>query len=67
MTDMSSEYNKLRRYLNPSIKGTNTGAVLYGLATDTAHLVSNVEAVSDQIFVSSASAQYRDPIVTGKQ
>ena len=53
-------YKRLRSFLNPAIRGKNTDAVLYALATSKSHLIQNVEAVYDQMFIVSASEQYLD-------
>lgn len=54
------EKNRLRKYLNPTIRGKNVDAVLSALSTGSAHLINNVEAVNDQIFIASASGRYLD-------
>lgn len=66
MTDQLEQYRQLRRLLNPSIKGPGVDAVLEALATNTEHLISNVEAVSDQLFISTASGTYLDSLLSGK-
>jgi hypothetical protein len=51
---------RLRAYLNPSIRGPNTDAVLEALATGAAHLINNVEAVNDQLYIVKAQGRYLD-------
>lgn len=60
MATQSSEYLRLRSYLNPSIKGKSVDAVLDALATGTSYLVNSVEQVNAQLFITTASAQYLD-------
>lgn len=60
MADQSSEYKRLRSYLNPSIRGKNVDAVLNALATSTSYLVNSVQAVNQNLFITTASAQYLD-------
>lgn len=51
---------RLRKYLNPTIRGTNVDNVLEALAVGPAHLISNVEAVNDQLYIATASEGYLD-------
>lgn len=60
VTNQSAEYQRLRKYLNPYIKGPNTDAVLNALATSSAYLVNSVQAVNDSLYVVTAQAQYLD-------
>jgi hypothetical protein len=60
MSNKEDEYKKLRSYLNNYIRGPNTDAVLKALATGPAHLVQNVEAVNDSLYIVSASGKYLD-------
>jgi len=59
-----SEYKRLRGYLNPTIKGKNVDAVLYSLATATSYLVNSVYAVNQNLFITTASAQYIDLLLS---
>src|SRR5271165_2692207 len=59
-----SEYARLRSYLNPAIKGPNVTAVLNALATSTSYLVSSVYAVNQNLFITTASAQYLDLLLS---
>lgn len=51
---------RLRQYLNPSIQGKNTDAVLESLASGPAHLIKNVEGVNDSLYIATASGRYLD-------
>ena len=51
---------RLRAYLNPSIRGPNTEAILDALATGAAHMINNVEAVNDQLYIVKAQGRYLD-------
>ena len=55
-----NEYNRLRSFLNPAIKGPTTEAVLTALAKGTGYLVDSVEAASEQIYIATASERYLD-------
>lgn len=59
MSDQSDEAKKLlRRFLNPAIQGPNTEAILDALSLGGGHLIQNVEAVHDSLYVVSASGRY---------
>lgn len=60
MTSREDEYKKLRSYLNRVIRGKNTDAILRSVASGPAHLVDNVEAVNDSLYIVSAKEQYLD-------
>jgi hypothetical protein len=60
MANNLTEYQKLRSFLNPSIRGKNVDSVLSALATGTGYLVQSVEQVNAQLFITTASAQYLD-------
>lgn len=66
MVTQTDEYQYLRRLLNPSIRGPKTDAVLEAIATGTAHLANNVEAVNDQLFIVTASEKYLDDLLAGR-
>lgn len=66
MTDSTEQYRQLRRFLTPSIKGVKTDAVLNSIAAGMTHLVNNVEAVNDQVFIVTASKQYLDSLLSGR-
>lgn len=60
MADRDSEYKKLRAYLNRAIQGKNTDAILRALASGPAHLVNNIEAVNDSLYIVTAQEKYLD-------
>jgi hypothetical protein len=60
VTTKEQEYKRLRSYLNPYIKGKTVDAILEALSTGSAHLINNVRAVNDQLYVVSASGRYLD-------
>lgn len=60
MANKDDEYKKLRKYLNSAIAGPNTDAILKSIAHGPVHLINNVEAVHDSLYVVSASEQYLD-------
>jgi hypothetical protein len=60
MSDQDKEYKRLRSYLNPAIRGKNTDAVLNSLAKGSLHLINNVEAVNDSLYIVKAEDKYLD-------
>ena len=58
--DLEAAKKRLRQYLNPSIRGTNTDAVIEALASGPCHLIDNVEAVYDQLYIVTAQGRYLD-------
>lgn len=64
MANQESEYKRLRSFLNPAIKGKNADAVLKALANGTSYLLNNIEAVNDNLFITTASAQYLDLLLS---
>ena len=60
MADRESEYKRLRKYLNKVIRGKNTDAILRSVASGPAHLVNNIEAVNDSLYIVTASQKYLD-------
>jgi len=59
-TILEQSKDRLRKYLNPSIQGENTEAILEALAHGPSHLITNVEAVYDMLYVVSAKGTYLD-------
>ena len=60
------EKKRLRQYLNPSIRGPKTDIVLDALSCGAAHLIDNVEAVNDQLYIVSAEGRYLDELLAGR-
>ena len=60
MANNLTEYQRLRSYLNPAIKGPNVSNVLNALATGTGYLINSVEAVNANLFITTAQGQYLD-------
>lgn len=58
--EIKQQKARLRAYLNSSIRGPNTDAVLESLAMGAAHLINNVEAVNDQLYIVKAQGRYLD-------
>jgi len=50
----------LRKFLNKQIRGKGTDAILEGLSSPAAHLIKNVEAVHDSLYIVSAEGKYLD-------
>lgn len=55
-----TELARLRSFLNPAIKGKNVNSVLAALATGSSYLINSVEAVNENLFITTASGQYLD-------
>lgn len=64
MATDQSEFIRLRSYLNPAIRGPNTSAVLSALSTGTSYLINSVQAVNANLFITTASAQYLDLLLS---
>lgn len=64
--DLEAAKKRLRAYLNPSIQGPNTEAVLEALATGACHLIDNVEAVNDSLYIATAQGRYLDELLAGR-
>ena len=60
MADREREYKKLRKHLNKIIRGKNTQPILRSVASGPAHLVNNIEAVNDSLYIVSAKEKYLD-------
>jgi hypothetical protein len=60
MATKEDEYKKLRSYLNRSIRGKNTDAILKSLAVGPVHLINNIEAVNDSLYIVSAKENLLD-------
>lgn len=60
----ASETKRLRSYLNPTIHGPNTDAILNSLAIASAYLVNSVYAVNQNLFITTASKQYLDLLLS---
>lgn len=59
-TNAQDDKKQLRKFLNPSIRGTNIDILLESIATGTSYLVNTVEAVNDSLYIVSASGKYLD-------
>lgn len=60
VTTQEQELERLRKYLNPYIKGPTVTAVLNALASPSAYLVNNIQAVNNSFYVVSAQGNYLD-------
>ena len=52
------DYKRLRNLLNPAVKGKGVDKVLNSLAPGTQHLIDNVQAVHDSLYIVSAQGRY---------
>lgn len=64
VTTKAQEYKRLRSYLNPFLKGPKVDAVLNALATNSAYLVNNIQAVNDSLYVATAQGEYLDLVLS---
>jgi hypothetical protein len=63
-TTVEEQKKRLRQYLNPYIKGRSTDAILEALASgNAAHLIDNIRAVHDQLYIATAQGRYLDEIL----
>jgi len=58
--DLDAAKKRLRAYLNPSIRGKNTDAIIDSLSTGACHLIDNVEAINDSLYIVTAQGRYLD-------
>ncbi|HLD91597.1 MAG TPA: hypothetical protein VI911_11420 [Patescibacteria group bacterium] len=56
----SEQKKRLRSYLNPAIRGPRTDSVLEALSIGASHLISNIEAVNDMLYIVTAVDKYLD-------
>lgn len=61
--DQASEEKRIRGYLNAGIHGKNTNAIISAFATSSLHLVNNVIAMNDSLYMTSASDKYLDDVM----
>ena len=66
MSTREKEKQRLRKYLTPAVRGPNTDKVLEALAGGPQHLIENVEAVNDQLYIVTADGQYLDQLLAGR-
>lgn len=64
--EKQKQKQRLRQYLNPSIRGPKTDVVLEALSGGAAYLIDNVEAVNDQLYIVSAVGRYLDELLAGR-
>jgi len=64
ISTQASETARLRSYLNPAIKGKNVDSLLNTLAIASSYLVNSVYAVNQNLFITTASAQYLDLLLS---
>jgi hypothetical protein len=63
-TTVEEQKARLRQYLNPIFRGKAVDAVLEALATgNAAHLIDNVTAINDQLYIAKASGRYLDELL----
>lgn len=63
-TTVEDEIKRLRKYLNPYVKGKAVDAVLTALATgSSSYLVNNVRAVNDMMYIATAQGRYLDGLL----
>jgi hypothetical protein len=60
VSNINDEYKRIRGYLNPTIRGPNVTAIIEALAPASLHLVDNVIAMNDSLYITTASDAYLD-------
>ena len=65
-TELDKEKARLRQYLNPKIRGPKTDIILEALAHSTCHLIDNVEAVNDMLYITTARERYLDSLLADR-
>ena len=66
VTTIEKEKERLRSLLNPSISGTNTDKLLESIASGPAHLIYNIRAVTEQLYIAKASGRYLDELMADR-
>lgn len=56
----------LRQFLNKTIRGPNTDAILAAMANGAADLIYNAQAVHDNLFIMSAEGRYLDRLLADR-
>ena len=64
--DKEAAKKRLRSYLNPTIRGPNTDAILEALSGGACHLIDTVEAVNDSLYIVTAQGRYLDALLAGR-
>lgn len=57
-SNLENEKKRLRKYLNPAIRGANVDKILEALATGSCHLVDSSEAVNDSLYIVTAQGRF---------
>lgn len=66
MSSDEKQKKRLREYLNPTIVGKNVDIVLDSLSSGAAHLIENVEAVNDMLYIVTSKERYLDDLMAGR-
>lgn len=66
MSTLEEQKKRLRKYLNPTLKGKNVDTVLESLAPGALYLINNIEAINDQLYIVTADGQYLDTLLAGR-
>lgn len=64
--ELDSAYELLRQFLNPTIQGPNTEALLRSMAAGAADLVYNAQAVNDNMFIMTAEGRFLDRLLADR-
>jgi hypothetical protein len=59
-TTKQQQYERLKKMLNSQIRGKNTDALLWALANPAVYLINTVEAIHDNVYISTAVDRYLD-------
>jgi len=64
---LAKERERLRSYLNPQIRGKKTDVIIDSLASGPCHLITNVEAVNDSLYIVKAQGRFLDARLADRQ
>jgi hypothetical protein len=64
--ELQDAYKLLRQFLNPTIKGKNTDALLKAMANGGADLIFNAQAVHDNLFIMSGEGRFLDRLLADR-
>lgn len=58
--DKTAAIARLKAYLGPTIRGPNSDAIIESLSSGAVHMINNVEAVNDMLYIVKAQGRYLD-------
>lgn len=64
--EQKEAYELLRKFLNPTIQGPNTDAILKAMSMGAADLIYNAKAVHDNMFIMTAEGRFLDRLLADR-